>query len=109
MHALRESDSWFVLLLLVVAPVSFVAIFAPVPLWALAIAVPVGVAAWARLRRSDLNGGPRRYLLAVLAVAIGAAAMVVGETGDAPGLVLMGLLLVAGAIAFGVRTVHYST
>jgi hypothetical protein len=36
--------------------------------------------------------------------ALGVAAAVFGEADDAPGLVLIGLVLVAGAIALGVRT-----
>jgi hypothetical protein len=35
-------------------------------------------------------------------VAIGVAAIVFGETGDAPGLVLLGLLFIVGALAFAV-------
>ena len=49
-----------------------------------------------------------QYLFAVLAIAIGVAGMVYGEADDAPGLVLMGLVLVVGAAAFGVRTVQRS-
>lgn len=36
--------------------------------------------------------------------ALGAAAGIVGQADDAPGLVLLGLLLVASACALGVRT-----
>lgn len=36
------------------------------------------------------------------AVAIGGTAIVFGEADDAPGLVLFGLLLIVGALAFGV-------
>ena len=39
----------------------------------------------------------------VLAGAFGVAAIIYGETGDAPGLVLFGLLIVGGALAFGLR------
>jgi hypothetical protein len=42
------------------------------------------------------------YLFPVVAVVIGGAAMVAGEVDDAPGLVLMGLVLVVGAIAHAV-------
>ena len=51
------------------------------------------------------------YLLAVgvaLAIAIGVAGMVLGEADDSPGLQGLGLLLIIGAIAFGVRTVRRS-
>ncbi|MFG1777918.1 hypothetical protein ACGFIR_15645 [Micromonospora sp. NPDC049051] len=44
-----------------------------------------------------------RYLLAVLAGALGVAGVVLGEADDSPGLQLLGGLLVVGAVAFGVR------
>ena len=40
----------------------------------------------------------------IAAAAIGVAAMVLGEADDAPGLVLFGCLLIAGAIALTLRT-----
>lgn len=43
-------------------------------------------------------------VLAVLAIAIGVAGVVFGEFDDPPGLQLIGVVLVAGAVAFGVRT-----
>lgn len=43
------------------------------------------------------------YLFPSIAVAIGGTAMVAGEVDDAPGLVLMGLVLVVGAIAHAVN------
>ncbi|MFI0793059.1 hypothetical protein ACH4OY_10210 [Micromonospora rubida] len=45
-----------------------------------------------------------RYLVAVLAVAIGVAGIVRGEADDSPGLQFLGVALVVGAIAFVVRT-----
>ena len=39
----------------------------------------------------------------VLAGAFGVAAIIFGEADDAPGLVLFGLLIVGGALAFGLR------
>jgi len=36
-------------------------------------------------------------------VAIGVAAIVYGEADDAPGLVLLGILFIVGALAFGLR------
>ena len=36
-------------------------------------------------------------------VAIGVAAIMFGEADDAPGLVLLGILLIVGALAFGVK------
>ncbi|SCF41850.1 hypothetical protein GA0070618_6580 [Micromonospora echinospora] len=47
-----------------------------------------------------------KYVLAVvalLAVALGAAAIVYGEADDSPGLQLLGALLVVGAVGYGVR------
>ncbi len=43
-------------------------------------------------------------LLAILATALGVAAIVLGEADDSPGLQLLGVLLVVGAVALGVRT-----
>lgn len=50
-----------------------------------------------------------RYLLAVLAVAIGVAAVLAGGADDSPGLQALGLVLALGAVAFGVRTVRRRT
>ena len=41
-------------------------------------------------------------LTAAFAGVLGVAAMVFGEADDAPGLVLLGLLMVGGALAFGI-------
>jgi hypothetical protein len=41
---------------------------------------------------------------AILATAIGVAAIVLGEADDSPGLQLLGVLLVVGTVALGVRT-----
>ncbi|MEW2382198.1 hypothetical protein AB0873_08905 [Micromonospora sp. NPDC047707] len=43
-----------------------------------------------------------KYLLAILAVAIGVAA-VYGESDDSPGLQLLGAVLVLAAVGYGVR------
>ncbi|MEU6074218.1 hypothetical protein [Micromonospora sp. NPDC047074] len=43
------------------------------------------------------------YLFAVLAAALGVAAVVHGGADDSPGLQLIGVVLVVGAIAFVVR------
>ncbi|WP_405095849.1 hypothetical protein [Micromonospora sp. NBC_01412] len=45
-----------------------------------------------------------RYFVAVLAVAIGVAGIVCGEADDSPGLQLLGVVLIVGAIVFVVRT-----
>jgi len=42
----------------------------------------------------------------VLAVALGAAAVVAGEADDSPGLQGLGVLLVLGAVVLGARTVR---
>ncbi|MEH0974963.1 hypothetical protein V6U77_27895 [Micromonospora sp. CPCC 205546] len=47
-----------------------------------------------------------KYLLAVLVAALGVAGIVLGEADDSPGLQFLGLVLVVGAIAFGVRVVR---
>ena len=51
-----------------------------------------------------------KYLLAFLAISLaislGTAGMVYGELGDAPELMLFGLMLVLVAVAFGVRGVR---
>ena len=47
-------------------------------------------------------------LLGVLAITIGVAALVYGEADDAPGLQLLGVLFIVGAVALGVRTVQRS-
>ena len=44
-------------------------------------------------------------MVAVLLAAIGAAAIVLGEADDAPGLVLFGCLLVIGTVVLTVRGV----
>jgi hypothetical protein len=47
---------------------------------------------------------PRNLAYRVAAIAVGVAAIVLGEADDAPGLVLFGCLLIAGTIALAVRT-----
>jgi uncharacterized membrane protein YoaK (UPF0700 family) len=44
-----------------------------------------------------------RYLVVILAFVIGAAGMVAGEADDSPGLQLLGVLLIVGAVALTVR------
>ena len=48
------------------------------------------------------------YLLVMLVIAVGAAAIVYGEAVDSPGGQLVGVLLVVGAIVLGVRMVRRS-
>jgi hypothetical protein len=52
---------------------------------------------------------PGNVAYRVAAVAIGLAAIVVGEADDAPGLVLFGSLLIVGTIALALRTAQRST
>ena len=42
-------------------------------------------------------------LVPALAAALGVAAVIFGEADDAPGLVLFGLLIIGGALAFGFK------
>ena len=42
--------------------------------------------------------------LVAIGIAIGAAGIYIGDTDDAPGAALMGILLMIGAVALGVRT-----
>lgn len=49
-----------------------------------------------------------KLLLALLAVAIGVAAVVFGEADDSPGLQGLGVLLVIGTVALSVRTAQRS-
>ena len=44
------------------------------------------------------------YLIALLTSALGVAGMVFGEADDSPGLQLIGVLLIVGAVALGIRT-----
>lgn len=49
-----------------------------------------------------------KYVLAVLAVAIGIGAVVAGGADDSPGLQLLGVLVVVGAVAVSVRAARRS-
>ena len=48
-------------------------------------------------------------IAAILAIAIGVAGIVLGEADDSPGLQLLGVVFVVGAIAFSVRSVRRSS
>ena len=48
------------------------------------------------------------YALAALVIALGGAAVVVGESDDSPGLQLIGAVLVVGAVALGARAARRS-
>ena len=45
-----------------------------------------------------------KYFVVILAIAIGIAGVVAGGVDDAPGAQLVGVLLIIGAVAVGVRT-----
>ena len=45
-------------------------------------------------------------LLVAIGVALAAAGIYIGENDDAPGAALLGILLMIGAVALGVRTVR---
>jgi hypothetical protein len=47
--------------------------------------------------------------LAALGVAIGAAGIYIGDTDDAPGAALIGILLMIGLVALGVKTARRKT
>jgi hypothetical protein len=65
-------------------------------------------ASWRRRVRRPLKGHFMKTVLAVLVVAIGVAAVVLGGADDSPGLQLIGVLLVVGAVALTVRTARRS-
>lgn len=47
--------------------------------------------------------------LIAIGVGIAAAGIYIGETDDAPGAALIGILLMSAAVAFGVRTARRKT
>jgi hypothetical protein len=47
--------------------------------------------------------------IVAIGVAIGAAGIYIGDTDDAPGAALIGILLIIGAVALGVRTARRKT
>ena len=49
-----------------------------------------------------------KYIVAILAVAIGVAGIVAGEADDSPGLQLLGVVVVIGAVLLGVRIARRS-
>jgi hypothetical protein len=62
----------------------------------------IGVALELAVRRAG------NRVTAVGIAALGVAAGIVGEADDAPGLVLLGILLIVSACALGVRTAQHS-
>ncbi len=66
-------------------------------------------ASWRRRVRPPQKGIAMKPLIAILALAVlvtalGVAAIVLGEADDSPGLQLLGVLFVVGAVRLGVRT-----
>jgi hypothetical protein len=60
-------------------------------------------------RTEASEGTPRmKYFVAILAVAIGVAGVVAGGVDDSPGLQLLSVLLIIGAVVLGVRMVQRS-
>jgi hypothetical protein len=55
-----------------------------------------------------LTGKPLKYLVALLAIALGVAGIVYGEADDSPGLQLIGVALVVAAVAMGIRSAQRS-
>ena len=47
------------------------------------------------------------YLIALLATALGVAGIVLGEADDSPGLQLIGVVLIVGAVALGIKTARH--
>ena len=47
--------------------------------------------------------------LVAIGVAIGGAGIYIGDTDDAPGAALLGIMLIIGAITLGVRTARRKT
>ena len=58
-----------------------------------------------RRRVRTLRGDPMKLLVAVLVAALGVAVAIYAGQDDAPGGVLVGMLLIVGAVALGVRAI----
>jgi hypothetical protein len=58
---------------------------------------------------SSVTNWVMAFCLVAIGVAIGAAGIYLGDTDDAPGAALMGILLMLGALALGVRTARRRT
>ena len=62
-------------------------------------------ASWRR-RVRPLKGDPMKLLVAVLVAALGVGFAIYAGQDDSPGGVLMGMLLIVGAVALGVRAIR---
>jgi hypothetical protein len=49
-----------------------------------------------------------KYFAAILAIAVGVGGIVAGEADDSPGLQLLGVVLIVGAVVLGVRSARRS-
>jgi len=49
-----------------------------------------------------------KYLIALLATALGVAGVVLGEADDSPGLQLIGVVFIVGAVLLSIRTAQRS-
>jgi tetrahydromethanopterin S-methyltransferase subunit C len=56
--------------------------------------------------KSSVTNGLMGLGIVAIGVAIGAAGIYIGDTDDAPGAALLGILLMIGALVLGVRTVR---
>ncbi len=54
--------------------------------------------------KSSVTNLLKALCLVAIGVAIGAAGIYIGDTDDAPGAALIGILLMIGTVALGVRT-----
>ena len=78
--------------------------------WSLADFVVAGILLTAIGAALELAARKTGNLVTALGIAVaGVAAAVLGEADDAPGLVLLGILLIASACVLGVRTVRRSS
>ncbi|WP_281257709.1 DUF3040 domain-containing protein [Asanoa hainanensis] len=57
-------------------------------------------------RKSSYRGRMTSIAIAVVLAVLGVLAMVFGANDDSPGLVLVGLVLVLGGVAFGGRAIY---
>ena len=59
--------------------------------------------------KSSVANWVKALALIVIGLAIGAAGIYIGDTDDAPGAALIGILLMIGAVVFGVRNARRKT
>ncbi len=61
------------------------------------------------LMKSSVTNLVKALGLVAIGVAVGAAGIYIGDTDDAPGAALIGILLMIGAMALGLRTARRTT